>query len=215
MHHFWELLAQWGPLGVFVIALVDSLGVPNPGLVDGALILSAIASPANAWLCAALAVLGSLLGTLGCSSKFSRRGGERYLVRFTSSGRGLTFREWFRRYGLVTVFIPALLPVPFLPFKAFAACAAAMGVSRTRFVLVVLAAAESPAISRWSIWAQRSAKIPPRGSPDICGTWASSPQLYSSCSFCWSIFRREPPPNRSFDRLETAATTRLHRHLTR
>ncbi len=138
MHHFWELLAQWGPLGVFVIALVDSLGVPNPGLVDGALILAAIASPANAALCALVAVLGSLLGALGFL-EITRRGGERYLVRFTSTGRGLKFREWFHRYGLLTVFIPALLPFPFLPFKVFAACAGAMGVSRTRFLLVLLA----------------------------------------------------------------------------
>ncbi len=31
MHHFWDVLVQWGPLGVFVIAVVESLGVPNPG----------------------------------------------------------------------------------------------------------------------------------------------------------------------------------------
>ncbi len=138
MHHFWQLLAQWGPLGVLVIALVDSLGVPNPGLVDGALLLAAIASPANALLCAVLGVTGSLIGGVGFL-EITRRGGERYLVQFTSSGRGLKFREWFRRYGLLTVFIPALLPLPFLPFKLFAACAGAMGVSRSRFLLVLAA----------------------------------------------------------------------------
>lgn len=138
MHHFWDVLAQWGPLGVFVIAVVDSLGVPNPGLVDAALLLAAVASPANAILCAILGVSGSLLGGLGFW-EITRRGGERYLVRFTSTGRGRTFREWFRRYGLLTVFIPALLPLPFLPFKLFAACAGAMGVSRTRFTLVLAA----------------------------------------------------------------------------
>ena len=42
-----------------------------------------------------------------------------------------------QRYGLVTVFIPALVPLPFLPFKAFAACAGAMGVSRWRFLGVL------------------------------------------------------------------------------
>jgi membrane protein DedA with SNARE-associated domain len=37
----------------------------------------------------------------------------------------------------VTVFIPALVPLPFLPFKAFAACAGAMGVNRWRFLGVL------------------------------------------------------------------------------
>jgi uncharacterized membrane protein YdjX (TVP38/TMEM64 family) len=37
------------------------------------------------------------------------------------------------------VFVSALVPIPFLPFKAFAACAAAMGVSRTRFMVVLIA----------------------------------------------------------------------------
>jgi uncharacterized membrane protein YdjX (TVP38/TMEM64 family) len=69
-----------------------------------------------------------------------RRGGEKYLTKYTSSGRGLRFRAWFLRYGLITVFIPAFLPIPILPLKVFAACAAAMGVPRTRFLLVILLA---------------------------------------------------------------------------
>jgi uncharacterized membrane protein YdjX (TVP38/TMEM64 family) len=40
---------------------------------------------------------------------------------------------------MVTVFISALLPIPFLPLKVFCACACAMGVSRTRFMLVLAA----------------------------------------------------------------------------
>jgi uncharacterized membrane protein YdjX (TVP38/TMEM64 family) len=47
---------------------------------------------------------------------------------------------WFQRYGLITVFIPGLLPLPFLPFKLFAACAGATCVPRWRFFLVLLVA---------------------------------------------------------------------------
>jgi uncharacterized membrane protein YdjX (TVP38/TMEM64 family) len=61
------------------------------------------------------------------------------LAQRTLSGRGATFRVWFHRYGLITVFIPALLPIPLLPFKAFAACAAALGCSRRRFLLLLFA----------------------------------------------------------------------------
>jgi membrane protein YqaA with SNARE-associated domain len=138
MHHFWDLLSQWGPLGAFAISAIDAVGVPNPGIADAVLILAAIASPANAIWCATLAVLGSLIGG-AIFFEITRRGGERYLLRFTSSGGGLKFRAWFLRYGLVTVFIPALLPVPFLPLKVFAACAGAMGESRAKFLLVLTA----------------------------------------------------------------------------
>lgn len=139
MRRLRELAISWGPLGVFLFSTIDSAGVPNPGGTDALLLVVTIADPSSAWLCAGLAVLGALVGSL-IFVEVLRRGGERYLVRATSSGRGLRFRVWFRRYGLVTVFVPALLPVPLLPYKAFAACAAAMGVSRTRFLLVILAA---------------------------------------------------------------------------
>jgi membrane protein YqaA with SNARE-associated domain len=86
-----------------------------------------------------LATLGSLLGSV-VFYQIVRKGGEKFLDRYTTSGRGARFRSWFLRYGLVTVFISALLPIPILPLKVFAACACAMGVSRTRFLLVMAAA---------------------------------------------------------------------------
>jgi membrane protein YqaA with SNARE-associated domain len=139
MHRFRDLAVSWGPLGIFLFAVVDSLGVPNPGGTDALVILVSIANPESAWLCAMLAIMGSLMGSAGFL-EITRRGGERYLLKYTASGRGLRLRAWFLRYGLVTVFIPALLPLPFLPYKVFAACAGAMSVSRTRFMLVVAAA---------------------------------------------------------------------------
>jgi membrane protein DedA with SNARE-associated domain len=83
-----------------------------------------------------MAVVVSLLGTAAFFDVM-QRGGERILARYTSSPRGARFRSWFQRYGLVTIFIPALVPLPFLPFKAFAACAGALGVSRWRFLGVL------------------------------------------------------------------------------
>lgn len=139
MRRFWKLVASWGPLGVFATALIESLGIPNPGGTDVLLLAVTIVRPASAVWCALLAVAGSLIGT-AVFFEVMRRGGERFLAQRTSSGRGARFRQWFLRYGLVTVFIPALLPIPFLPFKFFAACAGAMGVSRTRFLLVLFAA---------------------------------------------------------------------------
>ena len=139
MRHFLDVLISWGPLGVFILSLVESVGIPNPGGTDALLLVVAIARPTEAMLAAAMATAGSLLGTV-FFYEITRRGGEKLLARYVSSGRGARFAVWFQRYGLITVFIPGLLPLPFLPFKVFAACAGAMCVPRWRFFFVLVAA---------------------------------------------------------------------------
>lgn len=137
MRRLHDLLLSWGPAGLFLFAFIDGLGVPNPGGTDLFLLLLTIAR-ANPWECATLATAGSLIGS-ALFYEIISRGGERWLVRFIASRRGERFQTWFRRYGLITVFIPGLVPIP-LPFKAFAGCAAAVRVPRSRFLLVIAAA---------------------------------------------------------------------------
>jgi membrane protein YqaA with SNARE-associated domain len=139
MHHFLDILKQLGPVGVLVLATVESAGIPNPGGTDVLLLFMTAARPQDAALSAALAVIGSLVGSM-FFFELMRRGGEKFLTRHTSSGRGQRFRAWFMRYGMITVFVPGFLPIPVLPFKVFCACAAAMGVTRKRFLLVLAAA---------------------------------------------------------------------------
>lgn len=139
MRHFRDVLTSWGPAGIFAFAIIDGAGIPNPGGTDLLVIATTIADPSSMLYAATLAVLGSVAGS-AIFYEILSRGGERLLQRFTSSGRGLRFRAWFLRYGLITVFIPALLPIPILPFKVFAASAAAMRVGRIRYLLVILAA---------------------------------------------------------------------------
>ena len=124
-------------MGVLLLALVESAGIPNPGGTDFLLLFIAAARPEDSMLAAWLAVAGSLGGSM-VFYEILRRGGEKFLTKYTATGRGRRFRAWFLRYGLITVFIPAFLPIPVLPFKAFAACSAAMGVPRMRFLLVLL-----------------------------------------------------------------------------
>jgi membrane protein DedA with SNARE-associated domain len=139
MRHLRDVLISWGPAGIFLFAAIDGAGVPNPGGTDLLLIAVTIAQPSTMLLAAGLAVLGALVGSIIFYEIFSR-GGEHLLRRYTSTGSGLRLRAWFLRYGLITVFIPALLPIPILPFKIFAASASAMRVGRIRFLLVILAA---------------------------------------------------------------------------
>jgi membrane protein YqaA with SNARE-associated domain len=136
MHHLFDVLVSWGLAGLLIAATIENAGPPSPGGTDFFLLFLAATRPNDAMLCAALAILGSLVGS-AIFFEIVRRGGEKLLVKYTASGRGARFRDWSRRYGLVTVFVSALVPLPILPFKVFVACSAAMGVSRLRFMLVL------------------------------------------------------------------------------
>lgn len=130
-------LVSWGPPGVFLLALVDSVGIPFPEGTDVLLLLVAAADARTGYLCAALATIGSLIGSM-VLFYLGRKGGEAYVDRRFQSGRGKKFRTWFQRYGLLTVFIPTLVPVP-LPMKVFVLCAGALGIGRLAFLGVLLA----------------------------------------------------------------------------
>ena len=131
-------LVSWGPLGVALLALVDSAGIPLPFGVDLLLIALAVAKPASAYLSASLATLGSVLGCL-ILFYLARKGGERFLYRHAEQGKARILTQWFQRYGLATVFVTALSPAP-MPTKLFIICAGASGVRVAPFLLVVLAA---------------------------------------------------------------------------
>lgn len=137
-----ELLKTWGPLGALLIALIDGIGLPNPGGPDYLILFLAWTHPQSAWLSAALATAGALAGSLGLFW-MARKGGERYLEQKARGPRAMKFRGWFQRYGLVTVFIPALVPVIPLPMKAFVILAGALGV-RPLVFLAVMAAGKIP-----------------------------------------------------------------------
>ena len=136
--HLTEILTSWGPAGILLLSILDSTGVPVAGVFDALLILIAVKTPGVAWLCAGLAVLGS---TVGSTMLFwaARKGGGSYMDKAAPAGRTAKFREWFRRYGLVTVFVPALLPIP-MPLKLFVISAGVTGTALSEFTGVVLLA---------------------------------------------------------------------------
>ena len=139
MKAFWTLLASWGPAGLLLLSFVESLGIPNPGFADSLVVLLTIARPEGAAMYVTLATLGSLAGSI-VFFEIMRRGGEKLLAKYSANGAGARFRSWFQRYGLATVFVAALVPIPVMPLKVFAACAGAMGVPRARYIGVMIAA---------------------------------------------------------------------------
>jgi len=135
---FVAALLSWGPPGLFLLAILDSAGLPVVGGVDFLLVAIAANNPEQAYLAAACAIAGSLLGSLLLFS-IARKGGEVLLAKYISSRRGRRLHSWFERYGLVTVFIPALSPLP-LPTKIPVFCAGALEVRWSFFIGVVLVA---------------------------------------------------------------------------
>ena len=136
MRRLRDTLISWGPLGLFIIAILDNAGPPSPGGTDIVLVILAAARPENAMVYAGFAALGALIGS-AIFFEVLRKGGEKLLAKYTCTPRGARFKDWTQRYGLATVFIAALIPLPVLPFKVFVACTAAMGAQRTRFFLVL------------------------------------------------------------------------------
>ena len=138
LHQLTEVLVAWGPAGILLLAILDSSGVPVAGVFDALLIFISVQRPSLAWVCAALAVVGSTVGNTILFSA-AHRGGRHFMDRAASQGRAARFREWFRRYGMATVFVPALIPIP-MPLKLSVISAGVMGTALGEFVSVVAAA---------------------------------------------------------------------------
>ncbi len=134
-----KTLIAVGPAAVFVIAILDSIGVPLVGGVDALLILTAVKTPQLAYLTAALAVLGSLTGNLALF-RAAFYGGRKFAREAAPDGKRAKFQRWFHRYGLLTVFIPAVTPFVPLPLKVFVISAGAMHTPLRRFLSVILLA---------------------------------------------------------------------------
>jgi membrane protein DedA with SNARE-associated domain len=142
LHNLTEFLVSFGPWGILLLSAIDSLGVPLPAAMDFLLIGVAAASvraPHQAVLAALLAVIGS---TAGNAILFlaARRGRGLFGSGKPPGPRRLRFQTWFQHYGLLTVFIPALVPVLPLPLKVFVISAGALHTRLDRFVAVVLVA---------------------------------------------------------------------------
>jgi membrane protein YqaA with SNARE-associated domain len=122
---------------VFLIGVLESFGVPIPAALDALLVLVAWKSPSTAYITAAAATVGSLLGNI-LLFQTSRHGGRRFM-KVPNPDAPQKFRRWFARYGLVTVFIPAMVPIP-LPLKVFVISAGLFHTSFRNFLGVIVVA---------------------------------------------------------------------------
>lgn len=139
MKEFLSTLVTWGTKGLFLSAFLDGAGLPIPGGVDVLVMFLASKTPQSTFWLAAVAVLGSVLGNF-LLFLIARRGGHAFLEKRSTSKRAQRFRRWFDRYGLLTVFVSALVPLPVMPMKIFVLSSGALGSHPARFLLVFLSA---------------------------------------------------------------------------
>ena len=127
--------AGLGAPGLVLVAFLDSSFLSLPEVTDILVVVLVIKRP-EFWIWHALfATLGSVAG---CYALYyvGRRGGDAVLKRrFTARNieRGL---ELFRRYGLLAIVVPSILPPP-MPFKIFVLMA---GVAHVRPLTFIVAA---------------------------------------------------------------------------
>jgi len=130
-----NFLVAIGPWGLLLLAILDSTGLPLPNGLDAYLIFLAVKNPQRAYPYAAIAIAGSTIGNVTLFL-IARHGGRRFLRR-AEPGRLQRFSEWFQRFGLATIFVPALMPVP-MPLKFFVISAGALRTRFMPFLLVIL-----------------------------------------------------------------------------
>ena len=142
LHKITAALVAFGPLGVFLLSVADSLGVPIPAALDVLLMgvgAASVRNPRHAYLTALLAVVGSVAGN--ALLFLAARHGMRWVARREPQmGRQQRFREWFHRYGFLTVFIPAVTPIVPLPLKVFVISAGALHAPLGKFLAVIVLA---------------------------------------------------------------------------
>jgi membrane protein YqaA with SNARE-associated domain len=139
MNRIGAWIASLGVSGLFIMALADGLFLPLPGGVDAYLIVLAAQGDHSILSLTLTATLGSTMGNL-ILFLLARKGGEAYVHRHTVSKRGARIRRWFQHYGLLLIFICALVPLPGAPLKLSVLCAGALGSNPRGFIATFVGA---------------------------------------------------------------------------
>ena len=105
-----------GP-GLFLVAFLDSSFLSLPEINDVLVVLMVTRNEELMPYYAAMATLGSITGCL-VLYVLGRKGGEAILQKRFSGPRVKKAMGLFRRFGVLAIIVPALLPPP-APFKVF------------------------------------------------------------------------------------------------
>src|SRR5262245_45317313 len=123
-----------GP-GLFVVAFLDSSFLSLPQINDVLVVLMVIEHKERMPYYALMATLGSVAGCY-VIYYLAEKGGETFLRKRLSSGRIERALVVYKRYGLLALVVPALLPPP-SPFKLFVLAAGLANVRPWAFVTAI------------------------------------------------------------------------------
>ena len=124
-----------GAPGLFVVAFLDSSFLSLPEINDLLLVLMVTRQKSRMVIYATSATLGSIAGCL-ILYYIGRRGGDALVRKRFTSDRVDRALNVVRRYGVMSVLIPSLLPPP-APFKIFVLLAGVAGIGVWRFVTAI------------------------------------------------------------------------------
>jgi membrane protein YqaA with SNARE-associated domain len=131
-----DSLLALGLPGLFLIALLDSAGVPLPGGVDIVLMLLSWQQPALFLVVALTAAVGSTIGCL-VLYRVGRTGGEMAVRRLDPEKRRWV-TDKVRENDILAMLVAVLAPPPF-PTKVFILIAGFVGMPWPRFAATVFA----------------------------------------------------------------------------
>ena len=127
---------QFGGPGLALVAFFDSSFLSLPEASDVLVILLTTRVPTLWWYYALMTTLGSVAGCLTLY-KIGQRGGEAFVRRRMRKGHVEWGMAVFKKYGLLAIIVPSLLPPP-MPFKLFVFLAGVSGVRPLTFIAAVV-----------------------------------------------------------------------------
>src|SRR5262245_10205087 len=122
------------PLMILVGACDSSL-LSFPEVNDYITIARIANNPSEVYYFPLFPAIGSVIGCLALY-RIARRG-EEFVTRRFNPRQLDRVKELYRKWGLLVLVVPALLPPP-VPFKIFVAAAGALGYPVMRFAIVIL-----------------------------------------------------------------------------
>ena len=121
-----------------LIGALDSSLLSLPEINDYLVVMRCYSDPKAALYFPLFAALGSVLGSL-LLYEIMRRGGQAVLRRKFKREHIVRVENAYKRFGILTLAVPAVLPPP-MPFKIFVATAGALEYPRWRFAITIMIA---------------------------------------------------------------------------
>jgi membrane protein YqaA with SNARE-associated domain len=127
-------LSLGGP-GLFIISFLDSSFLSFPEVCDVLIVWLTVQHKERMLFYALMCTAGSVAGCFALYT-LGRRGGEAFLKKRFKAGHVERAMAGFRRYGLLAIVVPSLLPPP-MPFKIFVLAAGVAKVRPVDFLVAV------------------------------------------------------------------------------